>query len=290
MSQIYQSILYSATPLGKRRTKYPESTVDLESEGSASIYTNAALNNSKSKSKETFVVLSTVLFLLVLAFIGIVALYFKECELRQLLMKESEKNYEILKACDKFELSDIEDRMAGKAIAEIQTAVTCMPCKKCHNYIQAESTHLSAIAKNQKLIEKLTVAVQGRQLRNQRLQDSIQLISRELVGMKFGKSTPYMVEMSVKVPGQAELSTLTFELHDLADIPYSTLYFLSQVAAGAWDSCSFISHHPGNHMLVASNRGVKCNAHAFGDLPGLTERLLFSEYPPVASEVKEYSR
>ena len=273
------------TPSKRRKA----SDFDIESDSTESIFANTASSNTKSKSKETFVVLVTALMLLVMGLMTMGYLYYNETVIRQELLLESNKNFEILKACDRFDLNNVDQlqsRASGKTALAIESAASCPPCTKCHSYMQPKGPKEIKAEKARKETDKLKEIIDSRVTRNERIEDSLQRISRELFKMKYGdtagsRSSPLQVEMSLKLPSKshkAESHQLSFEMHDRDMLPYSMLYFVAQVSAGLWDSCSFTTYYSAHHMLIAEAKGNNCNAKGFKDIPFVDELLLFSEY------------
>jgi hypothetical protein len=271
---------------GKRRKT---SEFDIESDDTESIFANTASSNTKSKSKETFVVLVTVLLLLVMGLLTMGYLYYNESLTRQELLVESTRNFEILKACDRFDLNDVEhlqSRISGKTAAAIQSAASCPPCPKCHSYLQPKGPKQIKAEKARKETEKLKEVITSRAVRNERIEESLQRVSRELFIMKYGenagsRSSPLQVEMSLKLPSKShksELLQLSFDMHDRDVLPYTMLYFVAQISAGLWDSCSFTTYYSAHHMLIAEAKGNNCNGKGFKEVQFLDELLLFSEY------------
>jgi hypothetical protein len=77
--------------------------------------------------------------------------------------------------------------------------------------------------------------------RYDRLINQVQLMSRVLLKIKYG-DPPYYVQLSINVDNKEKVNMdgeLVFELSAYEDLPYSTYFFLSQVSAGAWNTCSF---------------------------------------------------
>ena len=128
--------------------------------------------------------------------------------------------------------------------------------------------------------EYLRKLINGRVNRNKRIEDSLQRISRELIIMKFGQLSPFVIEMTLKLPSRVELATITFDLFDVNEIPFSILYFISQIGSGAWDGCSFTTHHSSvyKHVLVAEAIGSTCSLKLFKENSVVDELLAFSEY------------
>lgn len=270
---------------GKRRK------TDIEMDESESIFANTASNNSKSKSKETFVVLVTVLLMLVMGLMTMGYLYYNESVMRQELVVEANKNFEILKACDRFDLNDVDhlqSRISGKTASAIESAASCPPCPKCHSYLQPKGPKQIKADKARKETQKLRDTIISRLQRNNVIEDSLQRVSRELFIMKYGdtagsRSSPLQIEMHLKLPTKvktrkAESHQLTFDMHDRDVLPYSMLYFIAQISAGLWDSCSFTTYYSAHHMLIAEARGNNCNSKGFKEVSFVDELLLFSEY------------
>lgn len=247
----------------------------------------AAVNN-RNKSKETFVVLSTVLLLLVVSFVALIVLYFGELNMRNTLQEESDRNVDILKACDRFNLPEVKNRFSGQVIApQVHPNVTCAPCPPCHEYAQKPAPKVvnlrgvskpvngKKIADAQASLKRLMDSIDANSLRNDKIQNGLQKISRELVLLKFG-SPPYIVEMSIKIPSRVAIASIQYEMAPLDLMPYSNLYFLTQISSGAWDGCSFMSHAP--HILLADIVGAHCKQKMFAELPGIGKSLAFQEY------------
>lgn len=256
-----------------------ENHVDIES-----IYsTNKESKFSRAKSKEIFVVLATVLLLLIIALITLIVLYFNESGMRQSLINESERNIEILRACDRFEITDMEEAVSAKevkisSVKEVSGANTCPPCKVCHSYKQIESVKQSKIQKGNNKLAELKNLVSGRVRRNARVEDGLQRLSKELLVLKYGKSSPITIELFIKIPSRVDIATVSYELFDVNDLPYSILHHLSQVSSGAWDGCAFTAHHTEKHMLIAEAEGHSCGWKSVHDTAGLEDSFIFSEY------------
>lgn len=121
--------------------------------------------------------------------------------------------------------------------------------------------------------------------RNENLVEALTLMSRELLRVKYGPS-PHYVRLNLQFPpsssaassGYASDSMLILLQLDGDAMPYSSLYFLEQVAAGAWDSCQFILN--AGRSLQVDTRGDSCNRASFRKLPSVGESLAFQEYSP----------
>lgn len=75
------------------------------------------------------------------------------------------------------------------------------------------------------------------EVRDKAMASEIQSLSRELLQLKFG-SPPYYVQLDIQVDKEGfEGGKLVFEMAPIEFMPYSVLFFLNQVANGAWNSC-----------------------------------------------------
>lgn len=230
-------------------------------------------------------------------------MYFRERGLRQSLQKEGEVNAEILKACDRFASQDVKIRFpvvpSSESDVPLLDGPSCPPCTHCEkelvDFTGEDSSreppggqHLrlsegAQLVQAQHAMEELTTNTEYVTEKNERMQKALQKISRELLSLKFGKP-PYIVDLSVKLPNRLQQITLHLQMAPVSEMPYTVLYFLSQVAAGVWDGCSFVSN--AGHIIIADTRGPHCKRNNFRKLDGVDETLAFQEYSPAFPHVK----
>ena len=121
--------------------------------------------------------------------------------------------------------------------------------------------------------------------RNENLVEALTLMSRELLRVKYG-SSPLYVRLNLQFPPSSSTASSGYASDDMLillqldgdTMPYSSLYFLEQVAAGAWDSCQFILN--AGRSLQVDTRGDSCNRASFRKLPSVGESLAFQEFSP----------
>lgn len=240
---------------------------------------------AKPKAKETFLVLSTVLLLLALGLASLSVLYYTERSFRLTLQAENDKTKEILKACDRFELGDIQNRFSNQLV---HLPSNCPPCKKCHNYrVDAPSAkHKKKIESIKENIDAIKAQVAKHGVRSNRVEDAVRLMSRELLFMKFGSSvSQYTAELTLQLrSGSSQTSSLQLVFPDVAQYPYAMYRLLSQFHDGSWDGCSFTAYHKGLGVLLAEAKGPDCNIENFEQYQSLSDATLwFSEEPGEAA-------
>jgi len=160
------------------------------------------------------------------------------------------------------------------------------PCPVCGS----QSPLLSAVASSASadggsMNGKLTVqdVLDSWRTRNEILVESLTTMSRELLRVKYG-APPYYARFDLEFPSSSPQDrtdkTKPFFLMQLdgAAMPYTSLYFLEQVAAGAWDSCQFIVN--AGVLLQVDTRGDSCSRAAFKKIKSVGESLAFQEYVP----------
>ena len=73
------------------------------------------------------------------------------------------------------------------------------------------------------------------------LTQEIQRLSRSLLQLKFG-SPPYYVELELEVDSETvKGGKITIEMAPTELMPYSVYFFMTQVTAGVWNSCRYLS-------------------------------------------------
>lgn len=125
------------------------------------------------------------------------------------------------------------------------------------------------------------------------LVEALTLMSRELLRVKYG-APPYYAKFDLSFPPSSTNTDASTNSHyfllqlDGEAMPYTSLYFLEQVSAGAWDTCQFIVN--AGVLLQVDTRGESCSRAAFKQIKSVGESLAFQEYAPKLATGEAHKR
>jgi hypothetical protein len=206
--------------------------------------------------------------LVAIALVTAVLLYLNEAHSRQLAARDFALSMELLNTQisalhqnHKQDLKKLKDSMP-----QIECPV-CAPCKTGGSVVAASAKEL----KRAHLMES----------KSRRLEEALQLSARETLSLKYGPD-PHYVDLDIQLPPEVsdgEKRTIRLEMAPAALMPVAVLHFLNQVAAGAWNGCSF--HRNAGHVLQATSMGKQCKHSRFLDPSrGVFPSVPFQEYSP----------
>lgn len=169
---------------------------------------------------------------------------------------------------------------SGGGLGSLSSSSEQQPCPVC-GPLSALSLPLSTASSAASVgasHHKITVqdVLDSWRSRHDSLVDALTRMSRELLRSKYGPS-PYYVRMDLAFPFGQPGGFVVMEL-DGDIMPYTTLYFLEQVSAKAWDTCQFILN--AGVLLQVDTRGEHCSRKNFQGIASIGEALAFQEYSP----------
>jgi hypothetical protein len=223
-------------------------------------------NDDKSKS---MLALTVVILLFIVAIVMVSYGYSLERSMRVELEAENKLNIEVIHACDRMQLRQIELENMEAATE----AAPCAPCSDCDAELKKQLAN-DAIKHEQELQIAMTELDHYRaavgELEGERrasLSQGLQKVSKEVLLLEYGPP-PYYVEIDVTIPKfpprqtsenkvdvhvdrknrptdtaiSVTKGTLQLQMAPIDEVPYSILYFLTHISNGAWNGCSFATN------------------------------------------------
>jgi len=179
-------------------------------------------------------------------------------------------------------MEELNEKMSEKTFEDVyktnshkqaaNTIVACPKCPQCSNDDTPEVSEQEEVpevnpADNVKIWDDKHLV----------LTSEIQRLSKTLLQLKFG-SPPYFVEFELEVDSETvKGGKFTIEMAPIDIMPYSTYFFLTQVAAGVWNSCSFFINL-GVVYYDEARGSDRCNKEEFSRIDGIGETMAFQEY------------